>query len=624
MSVGVVTFGVSLLLFGAVAFVLHVAVQRQRGSPVNSVTMADAAAQPIVEPQFVLVVGTTPTNHVLVHLRTVRSIVVVHHVSEVTDVLQCLGMTPPKRAEEWTPERIAEDLKSAIRFAIASTLDGRDSRTDRDPVLASLGRHPVLGNFFTVDSVDIETAKKEVSFSSEENKYIHSYFADIQADNVSWRDINKGSALIGQGLTSQVFHGTWNGIDVAVKAITVDGVAVSLYDTCVETAIQGSFLHPNLVTLFGISATYHGVGRMSVSLIMEWLPISLDDLMNVMPYKATFQISGFTARCDLCHKIGCGLQFLHDHGVIHRDVSPRNILLDEGLETVKLCDFGFAVFSESIKPEGNSYVGTPRYSSPEVARLGSYSLDSDLYALGCVVGEVFLAQRPFAGLSEAQVLGAVVGGVSPFPLLDDLWDDPSPMELHGGPYRNLSGEHLMQLDDIIPSTTSRTDHSTYAGRWLFTDHISTHHAASTTAPASAQAVEITESQQPSRQDNSVNGTDLPVMYTMASCDPPATLRVSPECVAFTFAASDGVDKDVTTTTEDMPSCGDTITSTGTGSDSMTGRQEVNSAETSLWHVPTVVARAAKACLRPVPPRLPLPQLLRVFVNFLCKSPRSTS
>ena len=99
------------------------------------------------------------------------------------------------------------------------------------------------------------------------------------------------------------------------------------------------------------------------------------------------------------------LAYAHGHGVIHCDVKPENLLLQNG--HVLVADFGIARAAESAEPlaHGGHLVGTAQYMSPEQA-LGETDLDgrSDVYSLGCVLYEMLAGVPPFEGGTATTVV----------------------------------------------------------------------------------------------------------------------------------------------------------------------------------------------------------------------------
>src|SRR5205807_9225669 len=100
-----------------------------------------------------------------------------------------------------------------------------------------------------------------------------------------------------------------------------------------------------------------------------------------------------------------GLTAAHSQGVIHRDIKPANILLENGVERVKITDFGLArIVDDASLTQSGVLAGTPQYMAPEQARgeaqdqrVDLFSLGSVLYAL-CTGWPTFRADNTMAGL----------------------------------------------------------------------------------------------------------------------------------------------------------------------------------------------------------------------------------
>jgi serine/threonine-protein kinase len=100
-------------------------------------------------------------------------------------------------------------------------------------------------------------------------------------------------------------------------------------------------------------------------------------------------------------EVADGLDYVHHHGVVHRDLKPTNILLSEGRTTVT--DFGLARAVEQAGMTRDTVsgqaVGTPAYMSPEQVAGSPVDSRADIYALGCVVFEMLVGQPPLEGHS---------------------------------------------------------------------------------------------------------------------------------------------------------------------------------------------------------------------------------
>ncbi|MCA9202861.1 MAG: serine/threonine protein kinase, partial [Planctomycetales bacterium] len=100
-----------------------------------------------------------------------------------------------------------------------------------------------------------------------------------------------------------------------------------------------------------------------------------------------------------------GLAAAHAQGLIHRDVKPSNILLDEGVERALLTDFGLArTEGDACLTRSGFQPGTPHYMSPEQVRGESIDGRSDLFGLGCVLYALCTGRPPFRAESGYAVL----------------------------------------------------------------------------------------------------------------------------------------------------------------------------------------------------------------------------
>ena len=100
------------------------------------------------------------------------------------------------------------------------------------------------------------------------------------------------------------------------------------------------------------------------------------------------------------------LQYIHRQGFFHRDLKPENLLVAPDM-TVKIIDFGIAREIRS-KPPYTEYVSTRWYRAPEMLfRFSTYSAPVDIFAVGCIVAEMYLGRPLFLGSSELDQISKI-------------------------------------------------------------------------------------------------------------------------------------------------------------------------------------------------------------------------
>ena len=114
----------------------------------------------------------------------------------------------------------------------------------------------------------------------------------------------------------------------------------------------------------------------------------------------------FERAVKFTRQLCAALEAAHSEGVVHRDLKPQNILIDQA-DHVYVSDFGLA---KSLEPEATmmtrtgQILGTPRYMSPEQVEAKEVDHRSDLYSLGLIVYEMFTGEIPFRGDSAMQLM----------------------------------------------------------------------------------------------------------------------------------------------------------------------------------------------------------------------------
>ena len=210
-------------------------------------------------------------------------------------------------------------------------------------------------------------------------------------------------AFIRSGGMGEIYKGRsiQTGDIVAIKLIRPEmaenETALALFRK--EASILHKLLHKAIVRYY-IFAEDPSIRR--PYLVMEFVDgPSLADMIRLgpLPYESVRQLQ---------RRLASGLQAAHELGIVHRDISPDNVILPESnVERVKIIDFGIARaanIGDTII--GDGFAGKYKYVSPEQIGLngGDVSLKSDIYSLGLVLAEALTGEAIDMGASQAEMI----------------------------------------------------------------------------------------------------------------------------------------------------------------------------------------------------------------------------
>ncbi len=161
-----------------------------------------------------------------------------------------------------------------------------------------------------------------------------------------------------------------------------------------EAASLARIRHPNLVHIYAVG---HDAGRHYIA--MEY--VRGLSLARILRQRGRLH---YATALSIFAQVAAALEKVHAAGIVHRDIKPGNIMIDEDHRAI-LMDFGLA------KPPGdrsvttaNTLVGTPEYMAPELAEGEEADFRSDIYSLAIVLFEMLTGTPPFRGRSSIQTL----------------------------------------------------------------------------------------------------------------------------------------------------------------------------------------------------------------------------
>jgi glycogen synthase kinase 3 beta len=178
-----------------------------------------------------------------------------------------------------------------------------------------------------------------------------------------------------------------------------------------ELGIIKGLKHPNIVGLRRYFYTRNEQGEEFLSLVLDYMPMSLDRVVKEAEKKKQTIPESFVRLA--MYQFMRALEYLHGIGICHRDIKPHNLLVDLDAGIVKLCDFGCS--KRLIEGEPNiQYICARYYRAPEVVfGWAHYTCAIDVWSAGCVMAEMISLHPIFPGKNSVDQLARIVKILGP-------------------------------------------------------------------------------------------------------------------------------------------------------------------------------------------------------------------
>lgn len=220
---------------------------------------------------------------------------------------------------------------------------------------------------------------------------------------------------------NQIGHGSFSTVYKAVNKTNNEIVAVKIINTeksnniieniRQEIIIMESMKHPNINNIIG--SFIHNV---NICIVM---PISIGSIKQIMKKMYPTGLNDEKFMATIIREILKGLEYLHKHYLIHRDIKADNILIShEG--DIRISDFGVtgSMLNNVFKSSCKTFAGTLNWMSPEMVEQHGYSYKTDIWSLGITGLELGYGEAPYIGLGPIK------------PLLYLLREEPPTYELY--------------------------------------------------------------------------------------------------------------------------------------------------------------------------------------------------
>jgi len=170
-----------------------------------------------------------------------------------------------------------------------------------------------------------------------------------------------------------------------------------------EAHTAGMLDHPNILHVFDA-----GEEDGEPYIIMEYI----ENATTLSTHCAVDNLLPISRVSEVIYQCAKALDYAHRRGVIHRDIKPTNIMLDQN-GNAKIGDFGIAQGAQAETTQIMGVLGSPRYMSPEQAREDEVTNQTDLYSLGVVAYELLTGQPPFSGQGFSRLMYKILNEAHP-------------------------------------------------------------------------------------------------------------------------------------------------------------------------------------------------------------------
>jgi serine/threonine protein kinase len=224
----------------------------------------------------------------------------------------------------------------------------------------------------------------------------------------------KGSEL-GKGAFSVVYNGTRtsDGVKVAIKCVDKTGQSADVIKLLKrEISVMQKLQHPGIISLLDVFETD------------EMITMVLELVNGGELYDQIISRGSFTEQdaSGIAFKLLGALDYMHQNGVAHRDLKPENLLCENGVDVIKIADFGLSK-DFSMASVMQTCCGSPSYVAPEVLAGGTYDTACDIWSLGVISYVLLSGYLPFFADTQPELFEKIMEGK--FAFAQPLWTDIS-------------------------------------------------------------------------------------------------------------------------------------------------------------------------------------------------------